>query len=115
MSRFKNTTTGDVFHVPDSLDGMYGSRPEFVPYDEFAVPAVPAATAPAGATGDPVPVFDSAKPLAAGVVVALDNVEEIKGAALEETLATLGLDASGTADEKRARIADRLNEEVSRG
>lgn len=120
MSIFRNTSTGDIINVPDALDGMYGARPEFVAYDAEAeagaYPAIAAAaTAPAGATGDPAPTFDASQPLAAGAAVALENIEDIKGQALAESLETLGLDDSGTADEKRDRLADRLNEEISRG
>lgn len=120
MSRFKNTATGDVFHCPDALDGMYASRPGVVAYDPDAeAEAYPeiaaAATAPAGATGDPAPTYDSEQPLAAGAAVALENIEDIKGNALELALKDLGLDTKGTADEKRDRLAARLNEEISRG
>jgi hypothetical protein len=120
MSQFKNPSTGDVISIPDALDGMYGSRPEWQPYDpEADAEAYPeiaaAATAPAGATGDPAPTFDAAQPLAAGPAVALENIEDIKGEALESALKDLALDTKGTADEKRDRLADRLNEEINRG
>lgn len=120
MSRFKNTSSGDVIHVPDELDAMYGARPGFVTYDPDAPVsaadlAAPGALAPAGSTGSPAPTFDPAQPLAAGPAVALENIEDIKGDALQETLTVLGLDTKGTADEKRDRLADRLNEEVDRG
>lgn len=120
MSTFKNPSTGDVITIPDALDGMYGSRPEWQPYDPeaeaAAYPEVAAAvTAPAGATGDPVPTYDPARPLAAGPAVALENIEDIKGDALDTALKDLGLDTSGKADEKRDRLAARLNEEINRG
>lgn len=117
MSKFRHTD-GNVIDVPDALDGMYGSRPGWSPYDpdQPTFPEVAAAaTAPAGATGDPVPAFDPELPLAAGPVVALENIEDIKGEALESTLKDLALDTKGTADEKRDRLAERLNEEINRG
>jgi len=116
MSRFKKPTTGDVIHVPDALDGAYATHPEWTAYDPEA-PTFPevaaAATAPAGSTGDPAPVFDPEQPLAAGAAVALENIEDIKGNALESALRDLALDTKGNADEKRDRLADRLNEEVT--
>lgn len=120
MSRFKSTSTPDVIDVPDALDGRYNADPGWAPYDPeaeaTAYPEVAAAvTAPAGATGDPAPTYDSEQPLAAGPAVALENIEDIKGAALDQSLEALGLDTSGKADEKRDRLAARLNEEINRG
>lgn len=99
MSRFKNTSTGDVFDVPDTLDAMYGTRPGCEPFypTTTEVPDVPAATAPAGATGDSVPTFDPDEPLAAGA------------------LGDLGLTKGGDATEKRARLAEYLNKEDVNG
>lgn len=118
MSRFRNPSTQDVIHVPDELDAMHEAR-GFVRFDPDAQSPVdlasPAALAPAGSTGSPVPVFDPDQPLTAGPAVALENIEDIKGVALDETLKALGLDSTGKADEKRDRLAERLNEEVHGG
>jgi hypothetical protein len=118
VSKFRNSRTRDVIDVPDVLDGRYNADPEWAAFDpdQPTFPEVhPQAYAPAGATGDPVPAFDAEQPLSAGPRIALDNIEDIKGAPLDESLKALGLDTKGNADEKRTRLADRLNEEINDG
>jgi hypothetical protein len=115
MSRFHRPSTGDVIDVPDALDGRYNADPTWLPYDPDAVafPVDPAALAPAGSTGDVALPFDPEQPLAAGPAVALENIEDIKGDALDKALTDLGLDTKGNATQKRDRLAARLNEEVT--
>lgn len=114
MSKLTNPSTRDVIDIPDALDARYRAQ-GWVDYDPDSpqFPADPAATAPAGATGDQAPTFDPEQPLAAGPAVALDNIEEIKGNALDESLSALGLETKGNATEKRDRLADRLKQEVT--
>jgi hypothetical protein len=120
VSILKNNVTGDIIHIPDELDAMHTSRPEWSLYDPeaeaAAYPEVPAAvTAPAGATGEPVPEFDPEDPLMAGPAVAFERIEEIKGAALDSALKDLALDVKGSTEQKRDRLADRLTKEMNNG
>lgn len=106
MSSFRNTSTGDVIDVPGELDSMYEGRPEY----ELVAP-----DASSDEVEDTGPQFDPAYPLALGFAIALENLEDIKGEALDGALGDLGLPKTGSADEKRDRLAERLNKEVNGG
>jgi len=97
VSQFKHTRTEDVIDVPDVLDGRYDALPE---YERHVAPEV---------VGTPEgPDFDPKDPFAFGDEVALANLASIKGTTLDESLLDRGLETSGTADEKRERLAAAL-------
>lgn len=78
MPLFKNIHTGDVVTAQEATVGFLKQQGVWVPVDDT------------DETGDPV------------------EVDELKGARLEEALKANDLPLSGTADEKRARLAEHL-------
>lgn len=76
MPLFKNTRTGDVITAEGPVATMYGRRADWEELDT-----------PDGGTAD-------------------DGTRTLKGAALDDALDDADLPKTGTADEKRARLAE---------
>lgn len=81
-TELRNITSGDVIVVQDESVGYYKSTGQWVPSEETEA-------------------VDVEEPAAV----------ELKGEALDDALRDSGLPLTGTADEKRARLADFLAEE----